>query len=205
MSPVSYLIYQPLFSCACEGCGFKITVLLCDYHSICLLGLVIILLRKYEISLAIQSTAFFDSYLCIPVLFLREDWICCVDEIRLSCYCTSYHLFMCAQYLRGVPPEMSAVPTVYLSELMDALLHGCLSGRVVCVKGNFVSVQHACLQFMCQGCQHTSVDGSCMPTCLHKKPMLKAEARWLVLPTFFNMPLCGCAVFIMVTTWGTFS
>ena len=76
-----------------------------------------------------------------------------------------------------VSPEMSNLTPTSLNNLMQALLHGKLSRRVVCIRAAIAAVQHVNLQFICKGCQCAVVDGNCMATCLQKNPVLKAEAR----------------------------
>ena len=78
--------------------------------------------------------------------------------------------------------EMANLPVSNLYDLTQSLLQGRLSRRVVSVKATIMSVQQASVQFQCQGCQCTVVDGNCMAGCLVKKSVLKAEGRcglWL--------------------------
>ena len=84
----------------------------------------------------------------------------------------------------GVMPQMLNLSTTRLYGLMQDLIHGCLSRRIVCVRGRFMSVQQAAIQFTCRGCHCTVVDGSCMTSCLQSKPVLKAEARYCLHHVF---------------------
>ena len=88
-------------------------------------------------------------------------------------------------------PEMLNLPVSRLYDLTQALFEGHLSRRVVSVKATLMCVQHAFIQFQCQGCLCTMVDGTCRPTCLTKKAILKADARFEIsidniLLLFFN-------------------
>ena len=88
-------------------------------------------------------------------------------------------------------PEMLNLPISRLYDLTQALFEGRLSRRVVSVKATLMCVQHAFIQFQCQGCLCTMVDGTCRPTCLTKKAILKADTRFEIsidniLLLFFN-------------------
>lgn len=82
---------------------------------------------------------------------------------------------------QGVPGgpsvAMTALPTVLLSDMMQSLLQGCLSRRVVCVRARVVSVLKLCLSYKCRGCQCVLVNGQCMVACLQKRPFLTADGR----------------------------
>lgn len=82
------------------------------------------------------------------------------------------------QALSGPTPEMMNLPTSCLYDLMQGLLHGRLSRKVVCIRAAFVSVQQVSLQYICEGCHCVVIDGSCRDECLLKKPLLKVEARY---------------------------
>ena len=77
----------------------------------------------------------------------------------------------------GPTPEMLHLPMSHLYDLTQRLLQGCLSHEIVRVKATVISVQHACIQFLCQACQCTMVDGSCRPSCLSKRATLNADTR----------------------------
>lgn len=85
-------------------------------------------------------------------------------------------------------PEMLNLPVSSLYDLTQALLQGRLSRRVVCVKARVMSVQQASVQFKCQSCQCVAVDGHCMSACLLKKPVLVADTRFDIQPSY-DVPL----------------
>ena len=73
--------------------------------------------------------------------------------------------------------DMIKLPMTYLSKLTQALVSGCLSRRVVCLRGRIVSVQRLSLQYKCLGCQCVIVNGQCMVACLQRRPCLTVEGR----------------------------
>lgn len=84
----------------------------------------------------------------------------------------------------GVPTvEMRHLPISNLYDLTQMLFRGRLSRSLVSIKATITCVQHAFIQFQCQGCLCTMVDGRCRPTCLAKKATLKTDARFEILGT----------------------
>ena len=77
----------------------------------------------------------------------------------------------------GPTAEMLHLPMSHLYDLTQRLFGGCLSREIVRVKATVMAVQHACIQFLCQACQCTMVDGSCRPSCLSKRATLNTDAR----------------------------
>ena len=78
----------------------------------------------------------------------------------------------------GPTPEMLHLPVSSLYDLTQMLFRGCLSRAVISIRATVVSVLHAFIQFQCQGCQCTMVDGSCRPACPTKNAVLKTDARF---------------------------
>ena len=76
-----------------------------------------------------------------------------------------------------VTQMMLNLPTTYLGSMIDRLLRGSLSGRIICIVGKFVHVLRLSIQYKCLGCQSTVIDGSCMTACLKRRPVLKGEGR----------------------------
>ncbi len=101
-----------------------------------------------------------------------------------NAYCTnsssssvSVHSVEAVERVSGVSLAMAKLPTVLLHELMQSLLKGCLSKRVVCLRARVVSVLKVCLNYRCQGCQCVLVNGQCMVACLQRRPFLAADGR----------------------------
>lgn len=79
----------------------------------------------------------------------------------------------------GVPtPEMLCLPISNVYDMTQMLFRGHLSRALVSIKATITWVQHAFIQYQCQGCQCTMVDGRCRPACIAKKAMLKTDARF---------------------------
>lgn len=81
--------------------------------------------------------------------------------------------------MREPSPEMLNLPVTPLISLINALLRGELSRRVVAVRAEVVSVQQVSLQLVCQSCGAVVVGGSCAAHCLIRSHLLKQEARWV--------------------------
>lgn len=75
-------------------------------------------------------------------------------------------------------PEMLRLPISTMYDMTQMLFRGHLSRALVSIKATITCVQHAFIQYQCQGCQCTMVDGRCRPTCIAKKAMLKTDARF---------------------------
>ena len=75
-------------------------------------------------------------------------------------------------------PQLLLLPSVYLGDIMQSLLIGRLTARIICVQCRLTSVQWVSLQYKCQGCGCTIIDGVCLSACPHHRPTLKAEARY---------------------------
>ena len=97
------------------------------------------------------------------------------SSITLHCLSdtTGYH----PSHGSGLTPQMLALPTAYLSDLMRDLLSGSLSCKVVCVQCRVTSVQRLSLQYKCLSCGCSVVDGNCMVACPMKRPISKVEGR----------------------------
>lgn len=90
----------------------------------------------------------------------------------------------------GVPtPEMLRLPISNIYDMTQLLFEGHLSRALLSIKATIMCVQHAFIQYQCQGCQCTMVDGACQPTCISKKATLKTDARFEILCTIFTVDL----------------
>lgn len=74
--------------------------------------------------------------------------------------------------------EMTRLPVIHIYELTQRLLQGRLSREIVCVRAIVMAVQHAFIQFQCQTCLCTMVDGLCRTTCPAKRATLNTDARF---------------------------
>ena len=77
----------------------------------------------------------------------------------------------------GVTQEMLSLPISHLYDLTQQMVRGRLSRQIVCLRSTIMAVQHAFIQFQCQACQCTAIDGRCRPTCPLKKATLNTDAR----------------------------
>ena len=77
----------------------------------------------------------------------------------------------------GLTREMIQLPGMFISELTNRLLQGCLSREIVCLSAVVMAVQHSFIQYQCCSCQCTMVDGECRKTCPAKTPSLNTDAR----------------------------
>lgn len=78
----------------------------------------------------------------------------------------------------ALTPQMLALPQAYIGDLIQSLLSGCLTRRIVCLHCRITSVQRLSLQYKCLSCDCTVVDSHCMVACPFSRPSFKAEARY---------------------------
>ena len=76
--------------------------------------------------------------------------------------------------------EMTCLAVTHIYDLTQRLLQGCLSREVVCVRGTVMAVLHAFIQFQCQACLCTMVDGLCRTACPAKRATLNTDARYVL-------------------------